>query len=1041
MNSLIKVLFNLILGFVFLTNSTIVKAQSSPQFHLVFPVRGSDFWQRPYQPVKTVKQTVDFLNQNQLPATFLLRWDALNDPAITQLLKNNPNLNLGLFLEITPSLADSIKLDYPTNDSRWYYPDRVFTVGYNLNQRQKIIDAYVNKFKQVFSKTPDLIGAWYIDSFSINYFSEKYKIKSFLIVSDQDGTDHYLVWGLPFSRNYHPAYLNPLVPGKTATTIYQWAPRDIFNGLDNASKKSSLYSLQTNDYLKLNYNLDYWYSAIDDYKNSQTTQPLTLILGLENDEINPQAYTDLFTGIVKLKNQSFIFVKNLKPAPTAFFNVFQSQKQSQTAYLIQNQNYRLYLKTDSNKTSILDLRSFKGNDYPVFWSFYPNKNHLLYAQTDALIDAVQLKNPIVLNYPVRFDSKTNSLTANGQTKISFDQVQIKFTDRVDPKLKRAVNSFTDIKLTKSSLIFSSFYKNQLKLNLLSIVWLIIFVILAFFILNKFFGKVKSLFIIFLSFIWSFPLLLSGLPTKFGLGFWGPNGHDAIWHLALSRSILNGWPINHPTLSGQLLTNYHFGFDLILATLSKLTHIPLTFLYFQILPLIMALAILLLSYKLYIRLFASQKGALFSLFFIVNAGSLGFIITIIKKQPLGGESAFWANQAISTLLNPPFATSLILILISLLLLTKRPRTTLDYFSIFTLPAITLWFKVYGGLFAGFIIGLWFVRQLYLKKIAGLNLLAGVWGGLLFLVSLKLLTGSQSLIVIKPLWFVVNMFIFPDRVGWFKFGQALTTYLQSLSPKLVIALPVALVIFYLGNFGTRIISLASLKQLKPKNKDILLILWAGIITFALIPIFIIQKGTPWNSIQFLYYPLFFTAFLSGTFFINLPSSLKFKNLVIMITIMMTIPTTIATLSYYLPAIPHASLPWEEVKALSFLAKQPRGNILTLPHNPYLKDIYNNPTPLFAYVDTAYVTAFSGQTAYLADTMNLDISGYDYKQRQTVLNRLYDPSLPDSYKNKLLVKITKENNLKYIYILHLPQYKLTPPAPWQKIYQNSLVEIWKL
>ncbi|NOY15031.1 MAG: hypothetical protein GXP43_02330 [bacterium] len=581
-----------------------------------------------------------------------------------------------------------------------------------------------------------------------------------------------------------------------------------------------------------------------------------------------------------------------------------------------------------------------------------------------------------------------------------------------------------------------------------LIWLIAFVILAFLALNKYLDKTKNLFIILLSLIWSFPVIRSGLPTKFGLGFWGPNGHDAIWHLALSQSILNGLPIKHPTLSGQPLTNYHFGFDLVLAFLSKLTHIPLTFLYFQILPPIIALVILILSYKLFIRLFSSQKGALFSLFFIVNAGSLGFIISIIKKQAVGGESAFWANQAISTLLNPPFATSLILILAALLLITKKTKTRLDYLLILTLPAVTLWFKVYGGLFAGFVVGLWFIRQLYLKKANFSNTLTSAFGGFLFLASLKSLTGGQSLIVFKPLWFVVNMFIFPDRVGWFKFGQALTTYLQSFNPKLIMALPVALAIFYLGNFGTRIISLASFKRFDKQNKDLLLVLWAGIITFTLIPIFIIQKGTPWNSIQFLYYPLFFTAFLSGTFFIGLPHSFKFsnfkfqiKNLVIMIAIMMTIPTTIATLSYYTPKIPHASLPWEEVRALSFLAKQPPGNVLAPPYNPYLKDIYNNPTPLFAYVDTAYITAFSGKTAYLADTMNLDISGYDYKDRQTNLSRLYDPDLADSYKNKLLAKITQQNSLKYIYILHLPQYKLTPPPPWQKIYQNSLVEIWQI
>ncbi len=587
-------------------------------------------------------------------------------------------------------------------------------------------------------------------------------------------------------------------------------------------------------------------------------------------------------------------------------------------------------------------------------------------------------------------------------------------------------------------------------HLLFLAWIIIFITFSSYMLKKLhFSTKQKLFIIFLVLIWSFPLIRSGLPTKYGLGFWGPNGHDAIWHLGLTQSILNGLPFKHPTLAGQVLTNYHFGYDLILALLHLITRLPLTFLYFQILPPIIALTILILSHKLYIKTFNTTKGVWFSLFFIVMTGSLGFIVSAIKHQPLGGESAFWANQAISTLINPPFATSLIFILVTILLILKRQKSFLDYLFIFILPAITLWFKVYGGLFLVTIIGFWTITQIItnpksIKKI----ILPAFIGTLAFIVSIKALTGSQSLIVFKPFWFITNMFIFTDRVGWLKFGQALTTYLQSTNPKLFIALPVALFIFYLGNFGIRIISVFSLKHLNSHNRNLLIPLWLTIIVFSLIPLFIIQKGTPWNSIQFLYYPLFFTAFLSGSFFINLNPTLKFsnfklkiKNLVIMIIIMMTIPTTISTLSYYTPKIPHAILPWEEVKALQFLSRQPKGDIITPPFNPHLKDTYNNPIPLFAYTDTAYVVAFSGKTTYLADTMNLDISGYNYQQRQDLLKKLYDPTLPDSYKNQILTTITKTNpNIKYIYILHLPTYKLTPPPLWHKIYQNSLVEVWK-
>ena len=36
--------------------------------------------------------------------------------------------------------------------------------------------------------------------------------------------------------------------------------------------------------------------------------------------------------------------------------------------------------------------------------------------------------------------------------------------------------------------------------------------------------------------WSLTMIRSGLLYKFGYGFWGPNGHDGIWHIALANNL-------------------------------------------------------------------------------------------------------------------------------------------------------------------------------------------------------------------------------------------------------------------------------------------------------------------------------------------------------------------------------------------------------------------------------------------------------------------------------------------------------------------------
>src|SRR3989344_6634701 len=73
-------------------------------------------------------------------------------------------------------------------------------------------------------------------------------------------------------------------------------------------------------------------------------------------------------------------------------------------------------------------------------------------------------------------------------------------------------------------------------------------------------------------VWSLTMIKSGWSYRYGLGFWGANGHDGVWHLALinsitkelSQSLWKGFSI--PVFAGSQLQNYHIGFDLLLAAI-------------------------------------------------------------------------------------------------------------------------------------------------------------------------------------------------------------------------------------------------------------------------------------------------------------------------------------------------------------------------------------------------------------------------------------------------------------------------------------------
>ena len=172
----------------------------------------------------------------------------------------------------------------------------------------------------------------------------------------------------------------------------------------------------------------------------------------------------------------------------------------------------------------------------------------------------------------------------------------------------------------------------------------------------------------------------------------------------------------------------------------------------------------------------------------------------------------------------------------------------------------------------------------------------------------------------------------------------------------------------------------KYKKTGSIDVIII---SIIFFGtLIPMFFIQKGNSWNAIQFFYYSLVFLSVASGVVAGEYFEKRKrgWGGIILLITLL-TIPTTIATLRHYLPSRPPSMTSNEELSALKFLKDQPDGIVLTMPFDKNLadKEIYNPPRPLYLYESTAYVSALTGKLTYFEDEVNLDITGYNWKDRK--------------------------------------------------------------
>jgi len=540
-------------------------------------------------------------------------------------------------------------------------------------------------------------------------------------------------------------------------------------------------------------------------------------------------------------------------------------------------------------------------------------------------------------------------------------------------------------------------------------------------------------------LFSLTMFRSGLKYEFGLGFWGPNGHDAIWHLSLINRLKQEIPPKNPIYSGTLLSNYHWGFDFLVAIISNLTKINSSFLYFQILPVIFSLLIGFLSFKLAFLITKKKSTSIFFVLLNYFAGSFGWIYTLIKNHQIGGESLFWSMQSVSTLLNPPFALSLIVILFGLILWVKHHDSKSIKWAILIgfIFALLSGIKVYAGILTGLAFSLyWLFEAIRSKKIFGFNFIICLTMGIVslsILFLLGVLNGGQ-LLEFKPFWFAHSMI---ESIDKFYLPKLASFRANQANILISIVLEIGLVfIFLIGNLGTRCLGFFTLilKKIKKEfgNFDKLIIF---VLFFSfLIPLLFIQKGTAWNTIQFFYYFLFFSNFYFAQFLSNIWSKHK---ILLLILLLVSCLTSFSTLKDYLGNPPPSYLPNTEIEALNFLKNKNDGYVLTYPYNKYKKDKMTTPIPLYAYETTSYVSAFSNKQTFLEDEMNLDITGFDWKQRRTDEEKFFTTS--DKYFARgFLIN----NNISYIYLVNDQKFLLSAfDLQIDEIFNNSQVRIYQV
>ena len=166
---------------------------------------------------QTTANQLKQLNDYGFRATFLLQYDALVDPAYQELMKRAmaEGHEVGAWWEITEPHVRDAGMNWRGRYPWDWHANVGFATGYNLEERERLVDVYMEKFKSIFGIYPASVGSWFIDAHTLGYLYDHYHIVASCNCKDQYGTDGYTLWGGYWNQAYYPSRLNAYMPAQT----------------------------------------------------------------------------------------------------------------------------------------------------------------------------------------------------------------------------------------------------------------------------------------------------------------------------------------------------------------------------------------------------------------------------------------------------------------------------------------------------------------------------------------------------------------------------------------------------------------------------------------------------------------------------------------------------------------------------------------------------------------------------------------------------------------------------------------------------------
>lgn len=513
--------------------------------------------------------------------------------------------------------------------------------------------------------------------------------------------------------------------------------------------------------------------------------------------------------------------------------------------------------------------------------------------------------------------------------------------------------------------------------------------------------------------------------------------DSLWHLSIINELSKRFPPQHPGYAGELIKNYHYFYDLLIASAQRLSGIDVFVLYYRFFPLVSSLLLIGIIVA-YLRKTITHNFLLviLGLILIIFSGNLSYVLPFISDQYdfYFKSNIFMSDQPFDQGHNAfnLFAFAVFFLIIYLLQTVNQKNEKHSYILLSLLTGLLIGMKIYAAVVVLGALAAVNLYHLMKRDFRFFRLLPLILPAILYFLLISSPSGGTHL-VWRPFWVLDRMMADSDRLYIKDFLLKLDYYKSNnLYLRLVLTRIQQLLIYVVGNFNLRILgflgaffTLYNYKKITPHK---VFIISAFTIAF-LFPLFFIQSKNPYDIIQFNHYVLLIGGLLTLQVIVWFSKNTQLgqktiTQIVILIIISaVTLPSTLLLL-WGRTKSNYDYFDTKEVEALLYLKENTPQDSVILTDPGEIK------------LDLMYVPAISARSVFLGGRGSVVLTGISVADRMTAY---------ETYFSRLqctdLSQLIDKYNISYIYLSNegLAYEPLFENSIYNKIYSNDNVVIY--